>query len=190
MTDKYTQQYFKGWKSRECSADGRLQPFSQAEVEHICLVNDHLKQLTEEVVMKAQRVSRLFLSELAHGNKDYEDYEIAASISMTYDEDDGNYDEKLKRLIDYTWEQPDFEPIHLSSDMSEQEQEDWAAETLKLYNNEQSGIGRLWNEMWDVHHVSLSWAFGYFFNHLCVFTMEDIMKIQPCNFITEVKISL
>ena len=74
--------------------------------------------------------------------------------------------------------------------MSEQEQEDWAAETLKLYNNEQSGIGRLWNEMWDVHHVSLSWAFGHFFNHLSVFTMEDIMKIQPCNFITEVKVSL
>ena len=135
MTNKYTQRYFKGWKSRECSADGILQPFSQAEVEHICLINDHLKQLTEEVVMKAQRVSKLFLSELAHGNKDYEDYEIAATISMTYDEDDGNYDEELKRLIDYTWKQPDFEPIRLSSNMSEQEQSEWIAETLKLYQS-------------------------------------------------------
>lgn len=150
MTRKY-ERFFKGWQSRESTADGRLQPFSQVEVEHICLIDDHLKQLTEEVVMKAQRVSRLFLSELAHDNKDYEDYEIAASISMTYDEDDGNYDEELKRLIDYTWKQPDFEPIRLSSNMSEQEQSEWIAETLKLYNNEQSGIGRLWNEMWDVH---------------------------------------
>ena len=190
MTNDFTQRYFKGWKSRVCSANGKLQPFSQAEVEHIYMVNEHLKQLTEEVVMKALRVSRLFLSELDHGNNDYEDYEITANISMTYDEDDDNYDDGLKRLIDYTWTQPDFEPIHLSSNMSEQEQTNWITETLQLCNNEQSGIGRLWNELWDVHRISLSWAFGYFFNNLCVFTMEDIMKIQPCNFITEVKISL
>ena len=190
MTNDFTQRYFQGWERRKCSANGKLQPFSQAEVEHICMVNEHLKQLTEEVVMKALRVSRLFLSELDHGNNDYEDYEITANISMTYDEDDDNYDDGLKRLIDYTWTQPDFEPIHLSSNMSEQEQTNWITETLQLCNNEQSGIGRLWNELWDVHRISLSWAFDYFFNHLCVFTMEDIMKIQPCNFITEVKISL
>ena len=190
MTNEFTQRYFQGWKSCVCSTNGKLQPFSQAEVEHICMINEHLKHLTEEVVMKALRVSRLFLSELDHGNNDYEDYEITANISMTYDEDDDNYDDGLKRLIDYTWTQPDFEPIHLSSDTCEYEQAHFVDATLLVCNHEQSGIGHFWNEMWDVHLVSLSWAFGHFFNHLRIFTMEDIMKIQPCNFITELKISL
>lgn len=188
MTNKFTQRYFKGWQSREISADRDLRPFSQAEVEHICLINDHLKQLTEEVVMKAQRVSRLFLQELAQGNKDFEDYEVTALISMTYDDD--NCDDELRTLIDHTWTRLAFEPVSFPSYMSDQEQADMVAETLERCNNEQSGIGHLWNEMWTTYHVSLSWAFGHFFNHLSVFTMEDIMKIQPSNFITEVKISL
>ncbi len=53
MTNKFSQRFFQGWQSRECTADGKLRPFSQAEVEHICLLNDHLKQLTVEVVTKA-----------------------------------------------------------------------------------------------------------------------------------------
>ncbi len=190
MNDEFTQRYFQGWQSRKCTIDGKLKPFTQAELEHIRLINDHLKQLTVEVATKAQRVSSLFLSELAKGNTDFEDYEATACIVMTYDEDDDNYDGELQRLIEYTWKQPSFIPVSLPSYMSEHEQVDAVAETLERCNKEQSGIGRLWNEMWDVHHVSLSWAFGHFFNHLSVFTMEDIMKLRPCNFTTEIKISL
>ena len=190
MTDKIAERYIQGWKSRECTTDRELKPYSQAELKHICLINDHLKRLTTDVVRKAQRVSRLFQTELAKGNKDFEDYEITANICMTYDEADANYDEGLKELIDYTWERPAFEAISLPSYMSEQEQADAIAETLELYNNEQSGIGHHWNELWTIHHISLSWAFGYFFNHLSVFTIEDIMKIMPHNFTTDVKIYL
>ena len=189
-TDEYTQRCLQGWENRECTADRKLKPFSQAEVEHICLLNDHLKQLTIDVVMKAQRVSKLFHAESAKGNNDFEDYEVAANIGMTYNDEDDDYDNELNKLIDYTWKLPAFEPISLPSCTSDQEQADAIAKTLELYNNEQSGIGRLWNEMWDVYHISLSWAFGYFFNHLNVFTMADIMKIQPNNFYIEVKISL
>ncbi len=90
-------------------------------------------------------------------------------------------------LIEHTWTKPAFEPISLSPCMSEQAQADIVVKTLELYNNEPSGIGRLWNEMWNLHHVSISWEFGHFFNNLSVFTMEDIMKIQPVNFVTAVK---
>ncbi len=185
LETEYTRRFFYGWKSCECDDSGRLKPFSQSELEHICLLNDHLKCLTLEAIAKAQRITDVLGREYDNGNCDFEDYEVCASIGMAYGDD---CDAELEMLIRHVWKLPEFEVIHFSFGMSKQEQAKLIDETIKFYNNEQSSIGRLWNEMWDTHHISLSWAFGHFFNHLNVFTMEDIMKIQPENFETGVKV--
>jgi hypothetical protein len=185
--DNYTQRFFQGWEERKCSEDGQLRPFSQTELEHICMLNEHLKQFTVEVIRKAQRISRFFQSDLANGNRDFEDYDIEACISMAYGDD---CDEELQKLIEETRLQSELLVIHLSAEVSMQAQESEIARIIELYNDAQTGIGRLWNEMWDVHKIPLSWVFGYFFNDLSIFTMEDIMKIQPGNFTTEVKVLL
>ena len=183
----YYSRYLASWRERETDKDGTLKPFSSEELEHIILLNNHLKALTSAVIDKTLRLSLHALDELHRGNKDFEDYDIECSIEMTYDIDD--CDETLRKLIELSWESH-FQILHLDADMTKEEQEASAAETKELYNNEQAGHGRLWNELWYKHHISLSWAFGHFFNHLFLFTVEDMMKLKPENFISGVKITL
>lgn len=106
---------------------------------------------------------------------------------MTYDIDE--CDETLRKLIELSWDSH-FGVLSLDADMTKEEQEAKAAETNELYNNEQAGHGRLWNELWYKYHISLSWAFDHFFNHLSLFTVEDIMKLKPENFETKIKLTV
>lgn len=183
----YTSRYHSSWRDREIDKDGTLKPFSPEELEHIILLNNHLKALTSTVIDKTLRLSLHALDELHRGNNDFADYDIECSIEMTYDIDD--CDETLRKLIELSWDSR-FCILRLDADMTKEEQEAEAADTKELYNNEQDGIGRLWNELWYLHHISLSRAFGHFFNHLCLFSMEDMMKLKPENFTSGVKITL
>lgn len=103
-----------------------------------------------------------------------------------------NYDcdPMLQDLIELSWNKPSFSVIILHANETREEQEVHAAERKKLCNNEQAGHGRLWNELWYQHHFSLSWAFDHFFNHLSLFTIEDIMKIKPENFETKIGLTV
>lgn len=181
----YHSRHLASWRERETGKDGTLKPFSPEELEHIILLNNHLKALTSAVIDKTLRLSLHALGELQRGNNDFADYDIECSIEMTYDIEE--CDETLQKLIELSWNSH-FCVLHLDADMTKEEQEAEAAETKELYNNEQTGIGRLWNELWYKHHISLSWAFGHFFNHLCLFTMEDIMKIKSDNFDTKIEL--
>lgn len=183
----YRSHYLASWRDREIDKDGTLKPFSPEELEHIILLNNHLKALTSAVIDKTLRLSLHALEEVHRGNKDFADYDIECSIEMTYDIDD--CDETLRKLIELSWDSH-FCILRLDADMTKEKQEAEAAETKELYNNEQDGIGRLWNELWYQHHISLSWAFGHFFNHLFLFTIEDIMKIKPENFETKINITI
>ena len=183
----YHSRYLASWREREIDKDGTLKPFSLEELEHIILLNNHLKALTSSVIDKTLRLSLHALEELHRGNKDFADYDIECSIEMTYDIDD--CDETLRKLIELSWDSH-FYILRLDADMTKEKQEAEAAETKELYNNEQDGIGRLWNELWYQHRISLSWAFGHFFNHLSLFTVEDIMKIKPENFETRIELTV
>ena len=132
-TEFYTSRHLASWRERETDKAGTLKPFSTEELEHIILLNNHLKALTSAVIDKTLRLSLHALDELHRGN---------------------------------------------------------AAETKELYNNEHAGHGRLWNELWYKYHISLSWAFGHFFNHLFLFTVEDIMKLKPENFDTKIELTV
>ena len=185
--ETYHDRHLASWREREIDNDGTLKPFSSEELEHIILLNNHLKALTSAVIDKTLRLSLHALDELHRGNKDFEDYDIECGIEMTYDTDE--CDETLQKLIELSWESH-FSILRLDADMTKEEQEAEASRTKDLYNNEHAGIGRLWNELWYKHHISLSWAFGHFFNHLSLFTIDDIMKLKPENFTSEVKIVL
>ena len=183
----YRSRYLASWREREIDKDGTLKSFSPEELEHIILLNNHLKALTSTLIDKTLRLSLHALEELHRGNKDFADYDIEGSIEMTYDIDD--CDETLRKLIELSWD-CHFCVFRLDADMTKEMQKTKAAETKQLYNNEQAGHGRLWNELWYQHHISLSWAFGHFFNHLSLFTVEDIMKIEPKNFETKIELTV
>ena len=185
--EKYHDRHLASWRERETDKAGTLKPFSPEELEHIILLNNHLKALTSAVIDKTLRLSLHALDELHRGNTDFEDYDIECSIEMTYDIDE--CDETLRKQIELSWNSH-FQILHLDADMTKEEQEASAAETKELYNNEQAGHGRLWNELWYKHHISLSWAFGHFFNHLSLFTVEDIMKIKPENFDSKIELTV
>ena len=181
----YRSHYLASWREREIDKDGTFKPFSPKELEHIILLNNHLKALTSAVIDKTLRLSLHAHEELHSGNKDFADYDIESFIAMTH-----NYDcvPTLQDLIEQSWNSPSFSVIMLHANETREEQVAHAAERKELCNNEQTGHGRLWNELWYQHHISLSWAFGHFFNHLSLFTIEDIMKIEPKNF--EMKIEM
>ena len=183
----YRSHYLVSWREREIDKDGTLKPFSPEELEHIILLNNHLKALTSAVIDKTLRLSLHALEELHRGNKDFADYDIESSIAMTHNYD---CDPMLQDLIEQSWNNPPFSVIMLHANETREEQEAYAAERKELCNNEQAGHGRLWNELWYQHHISLSWAFGHFFNHLSLFTIEDIMKIKPENFETKIDITI
>ena len=181
------QRYAESWKKREIDEEGTLKPFSKEELEHIILLNDHLKELTSSTINKTLRVSIHLLHEIEQGNKDFEDYQIESYIGMTYDDD---CDETSKEQIRLTFEMPKFEVIGWGADLEQGVQEDDAFDKEEIFNNEESSIGRLWNEIWEKHHISLNWAFNHYFNHISIFTVEDIMKIKPANFEMSIEISL
>lgn len=183
----YRSHYLTSWRDREIDKDGTLKPFSPEELEHIILLNNHLKALTSALIDKTLRLSLHALDELYRGNKDFADYDIESSIVMTHNYD---CDPMLQDLIELSWNNPSFSVIMFHANETREEQEAYAAERKELCNNEQDGIGRLWNELWYQHHISLSWAFGHFFNHLSLFTIEDIMKIEPENFETKINITI
>ena len=184
--EMYEQRYAESWKKREIDEEGTLKPFSKEELEHIILLNDHLKELTSSTIDKTLRVSIHLLDEIEKGNKDFEDYQIEGYIGMTYLDDD---DETLKEQIRLTFEMPKFDVIGWGADLEQGVQEDDAFDKEEIFNNEESSIGRLWNEIWEKYHVSLNWAFNHYFNHLSIFTVEDIMKIKPENFEMSIEIS-
>ena len=184
--EMYEQRYAESWKKREIDEEGTLQPFSKEELEHIFMLNDHLKKLTTSTIDKTLRVSIHLLDEIEKGNKDFEDYQIEGYIGMTYLDDD---DETLKEQIRLTFEMPKFDVIGWGADLEQGVQEDDAFDKEEIFNNEESSIGRLWNEIWEKYHVSLNWAFNHYFNHLSIFTVEDIMKIKPENFEMSIEIS-
>lgn len=41
--EMYEQRYAESWKKREINEEGTLKPFSKEELEHIFMLNDHLK---------------------------------------------------------------------------------------------------------------------------------------------------
>ena len=185
--EMYEQRYAESWKKREIDEKGTLKPFSKKELEHIFMLNDHLKELTSSTIDKTLRVSTHLLDEIEKGNKDFEDYQIESYIGMTY-LDDG--DETLKEQIRLTFEMPKFNVIGWGADLEQGVQEDDAFDKEMIFNHEESSIGRLWNEIWEKYHVSLNWVFSHYFNHLSIFTVEDIMKIKPENFEMSIEISL
>lgn len=79
--------YAESWKKREINEEGTLKPFSKEELEHIFMLNDHLKELTSSTIDKTLRVSRHLLDEIEKGYKDFEDYQIESYIGMTYLDD-------------------------------------------------------------------------------------------------------
>ena len=183
----YEQRYAESWKKREIDERGTLKPFSKEELEHIFMLNDHLKELTTSTIDKALRVSIHLLDEIKKGNKDFEDYQIESYIGMTYNH---NADETLQEQIELTFLLPKFNVIGWGADLEQGVQEDDAFDKEMIFNNEESSIGRLWNEIWEKYHVSLNWAFSHYFNHLSIFTVEDIMKIKPEHFDMGIEISL
>ena len=183
----YEQRYAESWKKREIDERGTLKPFSKEELEHIFMLNDHLKELTTSTIDKALRVSIHLLDEIKKGNKDFEDYQIESYIGMTYNH---NADETLQEQIELTFLLPKFNVIGWGADLEQGVQEDDAFDKEMIFNNEESSIGRLWNEIWEKYHVSLNWAFNHYFNHLSIFTVEDILKINPEHFDMGIEISL
>ena len=123
--------YLASWREREIDKDGTLKPFSPEELEHIILLNNHLKALTSAVIDKTLWLSLHALEELQHGNKDFADYDIKCGIEMTYDIDD--CDETLRKLIELSWDSH-FYILRLDADMTKEKQEAEAAETKELYN--------------------------------------------------------
>ena len=85
--EMYEQRYAESWKKREINEEGTLKPFSKEELEHIFMLNDHLKELTSSTIDKTLRVSRHLLDEIEKGYKDFEDYQIESYIGMTYLDD-------------------------------------------------------------------------------------------------------
>lgn len=55
--EMYEQRYAESWKKREINEEGTLKPFSKEELEHIFMLNDHLKELTSSTIDKTLRVS-------------------------------------------------------------------------------------------------------------------------------------
>ena len=185
--EMYEQRYAESWKKREIDDEGTLKPFSKEELEHIFMLNDHLKELTSSTIDKTLRVSIHLLDEIRKGNKDFEDYQIESYIGMTYLD---GCDETLEEQIKLTFEMPKFNVIGWGANLEQGVQEDDAFDKEMIFNHEESSIGRLRNEIWEKHHVSLNWAFNHYFNHLSIFAVEDIMKIKPENFEMRIEISL
>lgn len=185
--EMYEQRYAESWKKREIDEKGTLKPFSKEELEHIIMLNEHLKKLTSSTIDKTLRISLHLLDEIEKDNKDFEDYQIESYIGMTY-HDDTN--ETLKEQIELTFHLPKFDVIGWGADLEQGVQEDDAFDKEMIFNNEESSTGRLWNEIWEKYHISLNWAFNHYFNHLSIFTVEDIMKIKPEHFEMGINISL
>lgn len=62
--EMYEQRYAESWKKREIDEEGTLKPFSKEELEHIFMLNDHLKELTSSTIDKTLRVSIHLLDEI------------------------------------------------------------------------------------------------------------------------------
>lgn len=92
--EEYEQRYAESWKKREIDEEGTLKPFSKKELEHIFMLNDHLKMLTTATIDKTLRVSIHLLNEIEQGNKDFEDFQIESYIGMTYLDDNDEYGNK------------------------------------------------------------------------------------------------
>ena len=85
--EMYEQRYAESWKKREINEEGTLKSFSKEELEHIFMLNDHLKELTSSTIDKTLRVSIHLLDEIEKGYKDFEDYQIESYIGTTYLDD-------------------------------------------------------------------------------------------------------
>lgn len=132
--EMYEQRYAESWKKREINEEGTLKPFSKEELEHIFMLNDHLKELTSSTIDKTLRVSIHLLDEIEKGYKDFEDYQIESYIGMTY-LDDG--DETLEEQIRLTFEMAKCDIIGWGADLEPGVQEDDAFDKEMIFNNEE-----------------------------------------------------
>lgn len=158
------------WEGRRIHTESPLRTFSQEEIRHIILLNNHLKALTKEAKAKAERIRLDIQDRMDKGSKDYEDYNLEASIYVNPTPEQEERDDDT----------PFFEAILHCPSMDS---------VLFVDDDGYEGpIGRRWMELWTTYHITLCKAFAWFFDDQNVFPPSYMMRITPDNF--QVRISI
>lgn len=151
--EMYEQRYAESWKKREINEEGTLKPFSKEELEHIFMLNDHLKELTSSTIDKTLRVSIHLLDEIEKGYKDFEDYQIESYIGMTYlDDGDETLEEQEWNLGEIScFAQLGFQPLfqlslHLHGGRHHENQARKLRDEYWNITLTNKGKGRIWQQ--------------------------------------------
>ncbi len=189
VKQRMVDRYVESWQKRRVPGhEDCYIPFTDEEVEHIRLLNERLTALTIDTLEQASRICDDLQLKVEHGNKDYEGFKLKAFIKINGHQfmmDDPN--EMLLR-IQYAKK---FELIELSMDSSQEDRHALLARLKKtLTKGTEQMICWEYAQLHDIHGIRFCEAFHWFTDVCSLFTLEDIMLLQPNNFESNIEISL
>ncbi len=189
VKQRMVERYFDSWQKRLAPGQqDQYIPFTDEEVEHIRLLNDRLTTLTIDTLEQARRICDDLEEKLEQGNKDYEGFKLKALIKMNGNQflmDDP--DEMLLR-IHYA---KDFELAELAMDCPYEDRHALLDRLKELYV-EDTGPMVGWEkaQQHDEYGIQFCEAFHWFIDVNSLFSMEDIMLLQPDNFESNIKLNI
>lgn len=179
--------YFETWQKR-CVAgyEDRYLPFTDEEVEHIRLLNDHLTHLTIEALEKANRICDDMERQAKQGNKDYKGYKMKVSIKMNGHQFLMDDPDDILQRIHYA---KNFELAELKEYSLENRHDTIERLKKNLTENSEQACWE-YSQLHDEHGIHFCEAFYWFTNVNCLFPLEDIMLLQPDNFKSNIEINI
>ncbi len=145
----------------------KRQGFSEAEVEHLRLLNDRLMELQEQVLGQVGRITARLCGEVAEGNRDYEDFNVEGYIYIEYDDNKAD-DRLLNVLLDAV---PQYNIIITGSTPKDID------EICNIIR--QNKVWWKFRELAEVYNIPVCRAFDELFDRDSPLAVEDIMKITP-----------
>ncbi len=162
----------------------KIRDFTDEEVGHLTKLNCRLVELTHQVFLQVTRIHKHLQAEVVSGNHDYDTFTIEGEIyidSLYPENDEMPYDELQKQLIDSV---KNYCVIVTNCHQSQSELDEAACRYINWWANWDG----CFKELVRKHNVPICRAFKHLLDESHVFAMEDIMKLKPEQFQTNIKI--
>lgn len=153
-------------------------PFKEKEVRHFEVLNKRLVELQREVMEQVRDITQNLQEQIAKGFHQYDTFNIEGLICID------NLEESTESLLNILANHAEYSVITTNDSCTQQELEEIIAWDIHWYGNWQG----IFKQLESVHGLKVCRPFCHFFEEFKVFTMDDIMKITPEMFISQVKI--
>ena len=153
-------------------------PFSEKEVRHFDELNNRLVELQREVMEQVKDITLNLQEQIAKGFHQYDTFYIEGLICID------NIEEDTESLLNILADHAEYTVMTANDSTTQEQLEETIATDIYWYGNWQG----IFKQLESVHGLKVCRPFCHFFDEFKIFTIDDIMKITPEMFISQVKI--